>query len=146
MPTVNMAFDLVNRLEDLDRLNLNLDLFRSRAGLDSRCFGEVCLALEELFTNIVRHGHKDAGPHRISFSLSLDSGTLTICIQDDGIPFDPNAVPQPDLKCSLEQRKIGGLGVYLIKKVMDEIIYVRCDDKNMTTLKKWIDDPSCMEG
>ena len=145
MAAVNMDFSLANQLAELEQLNQKLDQFRSIAGFDSKCFREICLALEELFSNIVRHGHKDGCHHNVSFNLSLKDDTLTISITDDGVPFDPNAAPAPDLKCELEKRQVGGLGVYLVKKVMDEVRYVRCDNQNMTILTKSVGGPPCMK-
>ncbi len=143
MPAVKMEIQLHNRMEDLDRLTRQLDRFCHRAGLGNRCYGQVCLALEELFANIVQHGNVDGQTLRIAVFLALVDDILTVRIEDDGIPFDPNAAAQPDLNCSLEQRKIGGLGIHLIKKSMDEVRYLRCENKNVTILKKTVKGPRC---
>jgi anti-sigma regulatory factor (Ser/Thr protein kinase) len=64
---------------------------------------------------------------------------LTVSIVDDGIPFNPIGVETPDTEVSLEQRKIGGLGIHLVRKVMDKFFYQRRIDKNMITLVKYMD-------
>ncbi len=150
MPTEQVAFKLKNSLKELDHLNDHLDLFRARVGLTNKCCCEINLALEELFTNYVSHGHKGrkAGhhEHQIHFKLSVAGGVLTIRIEDDGKPFDPGKAKAPDTRCPLEQRKIGGLGVHLIRKVMDDISYIRCGGKNIITLKKQIVQEKCRNG
>jgi anti-sigma regulatory factor (Ser/Thr protein kinase) len=68
--------------------------------------------------------------------VELSGDRLTVSITDDGIPFNPFGVETPDTKLSLEERKIGGLGVHLVRKVMDKAIYQRRVDKNVVTLVK----------
>ena len=150
MPTDQVAFKLKNNLKELDHLNDQLDHFRTQVGLTNKCCCEINLALEEWFTNYVSYGHKGkksgGRDHQIHFKLSLESGVLTIRIEDDGKPFDPKKALVPDTGCPLEQRKIGGLGVHLIKKVMDDISYIRCGKKNIITLKKNIVREPCGDG
>ena len=63
-------------------------------------------------------------------------GKLIIRIEDTGVPFDPDAVEDPDTIDDIENRPVGGLGIHLIKRLMDEILYERCGNKNVLTLKK----------
>ncbi|RJQ59008.1 MAG: ATP-binding protein [Desulfobacteraceae bacterium] len=130
------SFHLKNKLSELDALENHLEQFCTRLGLTVKCYCEINLALEELFTNIVTYGFRDQEEHRIKFSLSYADETMTMKIEDDGVPFNPLKAGAPDLKCALEERKVGGLGIHLIKKVMDEVIHRRSGKKNILILRK----------
>ena len=140
---VTIDFTLFNDMTELDRLNQQLNHFRVQAGLETKCFQEINLALEELFANFVHHAHRQhEGRHTIRFSISLEDRVLTIRTEDSGTAFNPQKAAPPDVKCPLEQRKIGGLGIVLIKRTMDAIHYQRTADKNITTFVKYIEDTS----
>ncbi|MBW1960758.1 MAG: ATP-binding protein [Deltaproteobacteria bacterium] len=120
----------------MDILEEKLDEFCAKLGLTKRCYCEINLALEELFTNIISYGFIDDKEHRIKFSIIHEDDTVTILIEDDGVPFNPMDIDEPDLKCEMEKRKVGGLGIHLIKNMMDRIDYKRQKNKNLLTLIK----------
>jgi serine/threonine-protein kinase RsbW len=94
----------------------------------------VNLALEELGLNIMNHGH-DEGTHEIEINLTSEADALTIEIKDDGKPFDPlRDAPEPDLDSPVGVRNPGGLGVHLVRTMMDELSYRREQGKNHVTL------------
>ena len=98
---------------------------------------QVKLALEEVMMNIVSYAHEDSDNHQIDLDLVSDAEALTIEISDDGQPFDPlTDAPSPDLQASLEDRHVGGLGVHLVRTMMDEVHYRRERDRNLLTLVK----------
>lgn len=92
------------------------------AGVEPGLAAKVQLAVDEAATNIIVHGyHGRAGFVEIRVQRAQDA--LIICLRDQADPFDPSSVPPPNLSLPLEQRRLGGLGVYLIRQVMDEIIH-----------------------
>ena len=94
----------------------------------------VNLALEELVLNIVDYGF-DEGLHEIEITLTSDADALTIEIVDGGRPFDPlKDAPQPDVDAPVEDRPVGGLGVHLVRTLMDQMHYRREKGKNHLTL------------
>ena len=98
---------------------------------------QVKLALEEVMINVVNYAHQDGDNHKIEIDLVLDTETLTIEISDDGQPFDPlTGAPSPDLEAALEDRHVGGLGVHLVRTMMDEVHYRRERGRNHLTLVK----------
>ena len=133
-----ISFQLKNNLSELEMLEEKLDQFSKQLGLTKKCFCEINLVLEELFTNIISYGYTDDTEHWITVTLSHDKGTIIMRIEDDGVPFNPADKTDPDLECALEERKIGGLGIHLIKKIMDDMVHQRCEGKNIMTLKKQI--------
>ncbi len=91
------------------------------AGLDDQAVWEVQLAVDEAATNIILHaygGHEE-GP--ITVQVDVKDGEFIICLHDRGKPFDPATVPAPDLHSPIEERKTGGLGLYLMRKLMDRV-------------------------
>lgn len=140
MVNLDVTFELKNNLSELDTLEEKLDEFCSQLGLTNKCLCEINLALEELFTNIISYGYNDEAEHWIKFSLSFKGGIIRMEIEDDGIPFNPIEAKEPDIRCALEERKIGGLGIHLTKKIMDEMIHRRSGDKNVLILKKELPD------
>ena len=136
MPKKKYTFKLKSNLSELDRLCEHLDKFGQSAGLSKKCIFEINLALDELFTNIISYGFPDDGEHVIEVSITPQNETLCMCIEDDGVPFNPVEAKKPDLECTLEDCKIGGLGIHLIRNLMDSVCYERCGEKNKLTLKK----------
>ena len=95
----------------------------------------LSVALEELFVHVAHYAYPDSkGTAKIEIDTSGDS--VVIRLTDSGIPFDPLAKPDPDVTESAEKRKIGGLGIYMVKKSMDSISYQRQDGKNILTISK----------
>jgi serine/threonine-protein kinase RsbW len=133
------TFKLKSKLSELDKLCREVEAIGRTMGLPRRCVFEVNLALDELFTNIISYGYRDEAVHTIKVSITHTDNTLVLCIEDDGIAFNPMEVEEPELPCDIERCKIGGLGIHMIRKLMDEICYERCRGKNILTLKKKVD-------
>ena len=139
-----VSFKLKSKLSELDKLCQHLERFGESIGLSPKCIFEANLALDELFTNIISYGFKDKKEHTINITISHKNNTLEFKLEDDGVPFNPTAVETPDLECTIEECKIGGLGIHLARNLMDEVCYQRCKKKNVLTLKKTIkeDEPA----
>jgi serine/threonine-protein kinase RsbW len=94
------------------------------------------LALEEVFMNVVLHASVDGRTLRVEVSLALAGGGLTMTVADDGPEFDPLSLPPPDVTASLAERRIGGYGVFLVRKMMDSVSYQRAGLKNRLQMTK----------
>jgi sigma-B regulation protein RsbU (phosphoserine phosphatase) len=98
---------------------------------------QIDIAVEEIFVNIADYAYKpDTGKAVVRTEVSEDPVTVTITFIDGGVPYDPTAKEDPDVSLSAEERQIGGLGIFMTKKSMDEISYEYKDGKNILTLKK----------
>ncbi len=139
MATKEYSFELKSSLDELDQLCQNLETFGKKFGLSKKLIFEINLALDELFTNIISYGFKDNQEHTIKVTLTPQNDELCLCIEDDGKPFNPIDFETPNVSCSVEECKIGGLGIHIMKKLMDEVCYERCGDKNVLNLKKKIE-------
>ena len=136
MAKKSYSFELKSSLSELDRLCQNLETFGKKFGFSKKLIFEINLALDELFTNIISYGFKDDEEHVIKVTLTPQNNELRLCIEDDGTPFNPIDFETPDVSSSVENCKIGGLGIHIMKKLMDEVCYQRCGDKNVLNLKK----------
>ena len=138
MPKETITFKLSNRLSELETLNKKIDTFGVQVGLPNKCIFEIRLILEELFTNITYYGYRDDKDHWVNVSMSCENDIMTIQIEDDGIPFNPLEFKKPNLKCAVEDREIGGLGIHLVKHYIKDCVYERRGNKNILILKKTI--------
>lgn len=136
MAKKKVSFKLKSNLSELDALCQKLEKFGQSMGLSQKCIFEANLALDELFTNIISYGFDDKTEHTIRITIFLQNDELVFNIEDDGIPFNPTEAESPDLECTIEECRIGGLGIHLAKNLMDEVCYQRCNDKNILTLRK----------
>jgi len=128
---------------ELTRLQAFADEFAHECGLPDDERSRLLVILEELFTNAVTHGH---GPHsadgNITVALGWRTGRLRISFVDDGPPFDPLAFGAPDLDAAGEERAIGGLGIHLVRSLIDQARYRREGDRNHLRLVRRIAPPT----
>jgi serine/threonine-protein kinase RsbW len=117
-------------------LNRFLQEFWSEASLPPAQALNFELALEEIFMNIVMHGSQPGATVRVEVSLALVANGLTMTVEDDGQRFDPLALPPPDLTAPLAERPVGGLGVFLVRRVMDTVSYQRAGARNRLSMTK----------
>lgn len=124
----------------------NLALIRSftkeaaeESGFPDETIGKIILAVDEACTNIIKHAYNFSPDGKITISIKYDHAKFTISITDEGIHFNPNSVPEPNIIEYYKQKKIGGLGIYLIRKLMDEVNYsTLTGNKNQVVLVKYL--------
>ena len=138
MKNRDYCFELKSKLSELTTLCRYLEDCGNVMELPQKCLLELNLGLDELFSNIISYGFEDESEHRIKFSLVKDSKTLIVQVEDDGIPFNPLDVTGPEVSHDLESINIGGLGIHLVKEMMDDIDYKRVEGKNKLILKKCV--------
>jgi serine/threonine-protein kinase RsbW len=113
-----------------------------QAGLDTRAVQEVQLAVDEACSNIIEHAYGGQICGDIECTCCVDEDALVTTLADHGAPFDLDSVPEPDLDAPLEDRTEGGLGVFLIRRLMDEIHYqFTPQSRNVLTLVKRREPP-----
>jgi anti-sigma regulatory factor (Ser/Thr protein kinase) len=117
-------------------VNETLTEFGRQRGLSDVVLNDLKLALGEILTNIISYGYTDGGEHEIRVSLGTEAGAVTVAVEDDGQPFNPLEAPEPDTSLPLEERAIGGMGIHLVRKLMDGLEYHRREGKNLLILKK----------
>lgn len=124
-------------LSEIPRLIEWVEARCASAGIGPEIAMKLALALEEAVANVINHGLPDAPPpHRLAVRLAIDPDAVTAEIVDNGRPFDPTAVPDPDLTSPLEERQLGGLGIHLMRELMDRLDYRRSGNMNILRLYK----------
>lgn len=136
MSKQNQDLILKNNVQELHTLAVFLEKLGESWNLYEKTVQQINLALEEAFSNIVYYGFKDHNIHEIVFSFERMPDGIRIVLTDDGIPFDPTQQDEPDTNLSPEEKPIGGLGIFLIKKLMDVVTYKRVQQTNQLTLYK----------
>jgi sigma-B regulation protein RsbU (phosphoserine phosphatase) len=131
-----VEIQLKNKLSELARVNQTLTEFGQRHNLATKAMHDLTLALEEILTNVISYGYTDNREHEIKVRLSAQPGEIRVEVEDDGHPFNPLQAPVPDTTQSVEQRTIGGLGIHLVRQLMDGLEYQRQHGKNLLLMKK----------
>ena len=131
--------NLKNKISELEKLTLFIDDVCESAGVDSATAMNINLALEEAVSNIIFYAYPGGeSEHTITVRYSMKDNELHFDIYDRGIPFDPTAKADADVSLNAEERKIGGLGIFLVKQIMDRVEYQRQGDENILKLTKII--------
>lgn len=124
-------------LDNLDDVLAFVDTHLEEAGCSMRTQTQIDIAVEELFVNIASYAYiPDKGDATVRIDTETEPGTVSITLIDSGIPYDPLSRPDPDITLSAEERQIGGLGIYMVKKSMDGMFYSRENGHNVLTIRK----------
>ena len=122
--------------EELDGITAAVEALSADEAWSTDLLFRINLVIEELVLNIIDYGYDD-NDQEIELSFKSDANSVTIDITDEGRAFDPlNDAPEPDIDSPLEERHVGGLGVYLARTMMDELTYRRENSRNHLTLVK----------
>ena len=133
MPSVQRKFK--RHLDSLAEVFVFIDQFVTRESVDDDAAGVVCLAVEELFTNMIKY--EGANSNDVSMELRVDGEVIIVQLVDHDVgPFDMTKRPAPDLGASLKDRKPGGLGIFLTQSLVDDMQYQYLDRTSTITLKK----------
>lgn len=134
----NKHFVIENQVEELTSLAEKIDEMAEEWELSQALAININLVIEEAVSNIIFYAFDDNNKHKISISITLNNKLLAIEIIDNGKPFNPLLQQQPDTNLPVEERPVGGLGIFLISQIMDEMNYARQKNQNILTLNKSI--------
>jgi anti-sigma regulatory factor (Ser/Thr protein kinase) len=125
------------KFEYLDEIREFVGEIARAGGFDAKDVYNIQLAADEAASNIIEHAYEGVSNGLLELSCGVKGATITIVLVDHGASFDPSAIPLPDLKADLSERKIGGLGIFLMRKLMDEVHYeTRPNKSNVLTMIK----------
>jgi anti-sigma regulatory factor (Ser/Thr protein kinase) len=126
-----------NRIEELPAVSETVEALGQEEDWAPDVSYAIVLALEEVATNVVRHGGGEEGTSEIEIEVISTDEEVRVEVRDSGKPFDPfHDAPEPDIDAALEDRTIGGLGVHFVRVLMDEASYRREDGRNHVTMVK----------
>jgi anti-sigma regulatory factor (Ser/Thr protein kinase) len=125
-----------NRIEDLLRVNSIFESFATQHDIGGRLRYHLLVSIEEILTNIIKYGFDEQGVHPIHITFRLVLENVEMEFEDRGREFNPLEVEEPNLETAIEDRQLGGLGIHLVKKMVDVAQYRREGDRNILLLRK----------
>jgi serine/threonine-protein kinase RsbW len=130
---------ITSRTENLSKVRDFISIHSKNAGLKTNDILDVMLAVDEAVTNIIKHSYSFDPDCEIKIEIFIENNEFIIAITDEGKSFDPNSVPEPDIRKYQKENRVGGFGLYLMKKFMDDVVYSSIPNSyNKTVLKKKI--------
>jgi len=127
---------LKNDVSELERVMTCISDLCLRNSIPPDTEYDLNLALDEMISNVAKHAYPDGGEHYFTLQIAMNNEEFVARLEDDGVEFNPNQHPAPDLDAPLEQRKQGGLGIFLVRQIMTAVEYQREARKNILTLRK----------
>lgn len=127
---------LTNDISEVSKLNEFVEEIGNEFSLTPDVVFNLNLVLEEAVVNVINYAYPKEEHQSIYLSASLRKGSIVLILTDTGKEFDPTMAPDVDITLSADEREIGGLGIFLIRQIMNEVKYERIDGKNILTLEK----------
>ena len=127
---------LANDISEISRLNEFIEEIGNEFSLAPDVIFNLTLVLEEAVVNVINYAYPKEEHESIYLSARMHDGSIVLVLTDTGKEFDPTAAPEADVTLSAEDRQIGGLGIFLIRQIMNEVKYERIEGKNVLTLEK----------
>ena len=140
------SITLTNDIQQVPRLAEFVDMVCEEVGMDMAVAIQMNLAMEEAVVNVMSYAYPADTVGDVTIEAVTIADQLQFTITDCGTPFDPTAKEDVDTTLSAEERPIGGLGIHLVRQLMDSITYERIDGKNVLTLRKKFDKSSVIQG
>ena len=129
-------FLTANDISEISRLNEFIEEIGNEFSLAPDVIFNLTLVLEEAVVNVINYAYPKEEHEYIYLSARMHDGSIVLVLTDTGKEFDPTAAPEADVTLSAEDRQIGGLGIFLIRQIMNEVKYERIEGKNVLTLEK----------
>ena len=140
------SITLTNDIQQVPQLADFVDMVCEEVGMDMAIAIQMNLAMEEAVVNVMDYAYPAGTVGDVTIEAESDDNQLQFTIIDSGTPFDPTAKEEVDTTLSAEERPIGGLGIHLVRQLMDSINYERTEGKNVLTLRKKFDKPPVTQG
>ena len=127
---------LRNDIDEIPRLHALIQSIAEETDMDHALAMSLNLALEEAVSNVMLYAYPEGSQGVVDIEAAVRDDRIDFSVSDSGVPFDPTAAADPDLAADLKDRPIGGLGIFLVKRIMDEVTYTRKGDKNILSMTK----------
>lgn len=134
-----LTLHFANDAAEAPRIARRVEYFLHDERISDSIINKILLCVDELVTNIIGHAYTDKQEHAVLLECRIYQDHLELELRDDGVPFDPTGKTSPDVKISLDEREIGGLGIHLVTTLMDKVEYQREGDFNVLKVTKKLD-------
>ena len=132
------SLTLPNDINTIPQMNEFIEMVCEEIGFDMSTTMSLTLAIEEAVVNVMSYAYPEGTEGTVGIEVVADDACANFIISDSGKPFDPTTKEEVDITLSAEERSIGGLGIHLVRQIMDSLHYERKDGKNILTLCKHI--------
>lgn len=133
-----LELQITSELDAIDEVNARFNAFAGLHRVPDAARRTFNIAFDDLLNNIVSYAYNGSPDLMIDVRIQVGPEFLEAALFDDGPMFDPFSMDAPDTEADLEDREIGGLGVHLVRSMMDEVGYRRVHDRNVVTIKKYL--------
>ena len=127
---------IVNRRAEFARVTSLVDQLGAEHRMPREVIADVCVSLDEILTNITGYAYTEDAEYEIHIRFEVLDNVLEAVIEDDGAPFNPLAIPAPNVSAPLHERRVGGVGIHFVRNLMDEVAYDRVGGRNRLVLRK----------
>ena len=135
----SLSITVANDLQEVPQVAERIETFCSNLNVSKKTTYRFNVALEEALTNIISYGFSVGGRHQIDIGVEFHDGELIATVSDDGKPFDPLSQTPPDIHAKIEDRRVGGLGIHLLRTLMEKVEYRRDGGTNRLTFRTRVD-------
>jgi serine/threonine-protein kinase RsbW len=132
--TIELA--IRNDVAELATVTDTVDRIGAEAGVPFKAVMQLQVVLDEVLSNVIKYAWPEGGPHELRVRISVRGGTVEVLVIDDGRPFDPLVQPPPELLPPGRRPQPGGVGIHMIRQLVDGFEYSRADGYNQVTLSK----------
>lgn len=136
---MNRSIEIANQIDEIGRTTAFIEELGEELNLSPSLIMHINLAIEEAIVNIILYAYPKGSTNTITLSASCTNVELTFVLTDKGVAFDPTQIPEADISLPVEERPVGGLGIFLVRKIMGEVTYQRINDENRLEMKKKIE-------
>ena len=134
--STNKTVQITNQRDQVDTVRKFFDDYSKENKLTEKTVHDIQMALDELLTNIVNYGYEDSDEHKIDVRFGINDDAVRVEIIDDSKPYNILEQENPDISLSVDDKPIGGLGIFLIKKLMSNVDYYTKEGKNHLVMTK----------
>ena len=125
-----------NQISELERVNQFVEEIGEELGLDMELQMNLNLVMEEMVTNVISYAYPEGTSAEIELIAESDGKELTFILSDQGVEFDPTLKGDTDMDINPAERELGGMGIFIVKNIMNKVTYQRLEGKNLLTMKK----------
>lgn len=130
------SIEISNQIDEVERVSAFIEELGEELKLSPSLIMNINLAVEEAVVNVISYAYPKESKNTISLSAEYKENELIFVLTDKGVAFDPTKVAEADVSLALEDRPIGGLGIFLVREIMGKVSYQRIDDKNQLEMRK----------